>query len=125
MNEKVIRFFFATSLIKDLKDLIKMADSKSQITLSIQTFIISSAMAATVFADIFSLLIFSTPFLQYGFIFFLIVFLFVSITGLMFSIMVFIPRKITGHHHKDVRGLMFYEDINSFSGSDAYIDTLK
>ncbi len=119
-NPTMTKFIFATELTKSLKNTIHLADTKANIVLTIQTFLISTILAATIIEDIFKEIKEEEHLLKYGFLLFLIIFLIVSIIGLVLAVLVFIPRKSTLNHHEDARSVTYYADIKSFGTSLDY-----
>ncbi len=125
LNTVMNKFTFVNDLSKNLKNTIYSADSKANLLLTIQTFLISTILAATILTDIFKSLNTQPHLLKYGFLFFLTSFLVVSIIGLILSVYVFIPRKSNLTHHADIRSVTYYDEIKSYRSSLEYYKTVK
>lgn len=124
-NAPMTKLIFVAELSKNLKNTIHLADTKANLVLTIQTFLISTILATTILADIFKNLNAQPHFIKYGFLFVLVSFLIVSIIGLMLSIYVFMPRKSTLGHNTDKLSITFYEQIKSFSSSLDYYKAIN
>ena len=125
VSPNMTKFIFVTELTKSLKNTIHLADSKANIVLTIQTFLISTILAATIVEDIFKNLNEQPHILKYGFLVCMVVFLLVSIIGLILSVYVFIPRKSTLNHHKDALSLTYFADITAFTSSLDYYKAIN
>lgn len=114
-----------TKIFDNQQALISNADSKSNISLSIQIFIITTVLGASVIVDTFNNLSNFCCCVKLFYCFLFTLFLITSILGLSFCILVFKPRPPQENTEVKRKGITYFGHISKFKNSNEYFDAIN
>jgi len=105
--------------------LISNADTKANIALSIQTFIITTILGASIIVGTFSNIATINSYLKFLYYVLFALFLISSIIGILISINVFKPRP--PQEEKEIRrmGISYFGHIKTFNNSNEYFEEIN
>ncbi len=101
--------------------LISSADGKASIALSLQVFIATSVLGTSILVEPFTKIACIDPTLQYLFYILFSFFLFISVIGLVVSILVFMPRPPQEEKEVNRKGIIYFGHIIKFKNSKDYL----
>lgn len=112
----------------DSQDMIRLADSKANISLTIQTLLITIGLGASLLSNTFEnvkLLFETNVTLFYLYISFALVFIIMSILGILITIFVYFPRESQEESEQQRRGYFYFTHVLKFKNSDEYLAEVK
>jgi hypothetical protein len=105
--------------------LISNADSKANISLSIQTFVITTVLGTSIIVDTLKNILQTCCSTQRLYYTIFIIFLITSIFGLTFCIIVFRPRKPQEKNEEKRNGITYFGHISKFINSNEYLEKIN
>ena len=112
----------------DSQNMISLADSKANISLTIQGLLITIALGFSLLSNIFikieSLMEQNLPFF-YFYIAITIIFISLSISGIITTILVFKPRESKEETERNREGFFYFGHVSKYSSSDEYFSKIK
>ena len=105
--------------------LIANADGKANIALSIQTFITTSILGASIVVDTFNRIIDFNCIVKFSYYLLFPFFLMTSILGLTFCILVFKPRLPQEKKEVERKGITYYGHIEKYKNSNDYLEEIN
>ncbi len=113
---------FISTIFENVHNMISFADAKANISLSIQSILISIGLGTTVLTDAFDKVKkYGDIKLEYIFYLIVILFIIVSFCGIISAILVYISRVKS----KQKRGLVFFGHIIKYPTADKYIKEIS
>jgi hypothetical protein len=113
---------------KDSQSMISLADSKANISLTIQSLLITLALGFSLLSNTFeriNLLILSNyPFVVF-YIIVLIVLIGLSVSGIITTIFVFKPRESKEASERERRGHFYFGHVSKYASSNEYYSKIK
>jgi hypothetical protein len=112
----------------DSQGMISLADSKANISLTIQSFLLTITLGFSILSNIFthlSNLIELYPELVLFYIIVLIIFIIMSIIGILCTIGVYYPREAKEESEKVRKGLFYFKHVLSYGTSDKYFEKIE
>ncbi len=106
------------------QDMITLADSKANISLTIQTLLIGIGLGASLLSNSFEKvksLSTVNPFLFNFYLFIAIIFVVTSITGILATIFVFKPRQAREKTERERQGLLYFGHVMKYKSSVDYL----
>ena len=125
MNSENDRIELLTNVYNSQQTLISNADGKANIALSIQTFISSTVLGATIIAGTFNRTENFTIILQFVFYILFTSFIISSIIGLALCINVFKPRPPQEDKELKRKGITYFGHIKKFKNSKEYLEEIN
>ncbi len=110
-----------TKVFDNQQVLISKADAKANIALSIQTFIITTILGASIVFDIFNKVSSLSCFIEISYFALISIFFIISILGIALSIFVFMPRPPQEKEEVSRNGITYYGHIKKYKNSKEYI----
>jgi hypothetical protein len=112
-------------VFENQQTLISNADGKANISLGIQTFLMTTVFGASMIVNTFNsianlnCIVIIAYYILFG------LFLISSIVGLSFCILVFTPRPPQEIKEVNRKGITYFGHISKFKNSDEYLETIK
>lgn len=125
MTDEKDKIELLTKVFDNQQTLISNADGKANISLTIQTFIITTVLGASILIDTFNNIVNFCCCLKVLYFFLFISFLITSILGLTFCILVFKPRPPQEEKEAKRKGITYFGHIRKFKNSNEYLDTIN
>jgi hypothetical protein len=112
----------------DSQNMISLADSKANISLTIQGLLITIALGFSLLSNVFvkleSLMEQNLP-LFYFYIIITIIFINFSIFGIITTILVFKPRESKEEAERNRKGFFYFGHVSKYTSSDEYYSKIK
>jgi hypothetical protein len=112
-------------VFENLQSLISNTDTKSNISIGLQTFVLTTVLGATILGKTLGTILLHHWLLILIYFVLLIAFLSVSILGLAFCIFVYSPRPPQEKKEINRLGVTYFGHISRYKDSDSYLDTIK
>ena len=113
---------------KDSQAMISLADSKANISLTIQSLLITLTLGFSIVSNLFekikSLVETNYPFVVF-FISFMFVLIGVSIIGIVTTILVFKPRESKEVSERNRKGFFYFGHVSKYESSDEYLAKIQ
>ena len=113
---------------RDSQKMITLADTKANISLTIQSLLITIGLGISILSNIFDDLqsLVSTN-LAFVFLYFIIMIIFIisSIAGMISTIFVYKPRENFEENEKSRSGLLYFGDVLKYKSSNEYFSEVK
>lgn len=112
----------------DAQRMITIADNKANISLTIQSLLITIGLGISILSNVFddlqSLISINLPFVYFYFII-LIIFIITSIAGIVSTIYVYKPREQTDDIRTPKKGLLYFGDVSKYNSCDDYYSEIS
>ena len=105
--------------------LISNTDTKSNISLSLQTFILTAVLGTSIIVDTFNNVLGYSCLMRILYFSFFISFIITSILGLAYCILVFKPRPPQEKKETKRMGITYFGHIIKYKNSDAYLEAFN
>lgn len=112
----------------DSQGMISLADSKANISLTIQTLLITIALGFALLFNIFDkirLIFDKNPSFASLYVIVIIIYISSSIIGIIATILVYIPREAPEEIEQKREGLFYFKHVLDYGSSDAYFTKIK
>ena len=120
------RIDLLNSNLNQLQEMIKLADTKVNISLTLQTFIAGYVLTSTMMSKVFeNLKQIPATFMVYVFYAAYVLFLITSLIGIVKCLMVYKARLPKDKNKEDKIGFLFFEHIKIHDSAEAYIERLN
>jgi hypothetical protein len=105
--------------------LISNTDTKSNITIGLQTFVLTTILGASIISNTLNNVLQHSWIIKIAYLLVLITFLFTSILGLTYCILVFRPRPPQEKKETKRSGISYFGHISRYKDSESYLDTIR
>ena len=112
----------------DTQNLISLADSKANISLTIHSLLITLTLGFSLLSNTFQKLIIlveSCLSLVIFYISILVLFIIFSVIGIITTILIFKPREATEQIEKNRKGLFYFKHVLKYNSSNEYYQKIK
>ena len=117
MNDEENKIEFIRYVHSNAQNMISLADSKANITLTIQSLLLGIGLGSTILSELSNQ--------NRSFYFLFIAFITISIIGIVLSILVYKARSPLSKSEKKRKGLIYTGHIMKFPNSEAYYREIK
>ena len=119
------RIGFISQAYMNVQNIISFADTKANISLSIQSLLISIGLGSSILANTFDKVKrLNDPSIIYVYYTITVIFIFLSIVGVIASILVYLARSPLNKNEKKRKGLLYFEHIAHFPTANEYLSEI-
>jgi len=122
--EKKIEFLSST--FNQIQNLINLADSKANTSLTLQTFFVGYVLGSSIISGVFEKLkISQVTFIVNMFYIIFVLFIISSVIGIIICLLVYKARFPVEKNESKRAGLLYFNHINKFKNSDSYLEKIQ